>query len=70
MCVNGHALLSALVARLRRGEADAERREIEALLKTGCSYADIEGALSREKREEGDAFQRALGVLRATRVVS
>ena len=66
MCVSGHALLSAIVARLRRGEADAERREIEALLKVGCSYADIEGAFTRE---EGASFQRALGVLRTARPV-
>jgi hypothetical protein len=66
MCVTGHALLSALVARLRRGGAEAARSEIEALLKTGCSYTDIESAFLRE---EGEAFQRALDVLRKAAIM-
>jgi hypothetical protein len=66
MCVTGHAFLSALVARLRSGGADAAQSEIEALLKTGCSYTDIESAFLRE---DGEAFQRALDVLRRAAIL-
>lgn len=60
MCVTPHALLSALVARLRKGGPDATRRELETLVKAGCSRDDVVAALSREA---GDAFARALALL-------
>lgn len=64
MCVTPHALLSALVSRLRKGGPDATRRELDTLVGAGCTREEVLAALSRE---EGDAFTRALAVMGATR---
>ena len=65
MCATPHALLSALVSRLRSGGPDATKRELETLEGAGCAREDIIGAL---EREEGPAFERALDLLGVSRI--
>ena len=45
-CVNAHALLSAVVARLAAG-GETNEKELAAILGSGCTRADMEAALSR-----------------------
>ncbi len=59
MCVTGHALLSALVARLAKGGRPATEGELAALLGSGCPEGDVRAALARE----GDAFAEARAAL-------
>jgi hypothetical protein len=46
MCVSPHALLSALVNRVRRGGAAVTRDEVVAVLGAGCSRDDVQRALA------------------------
>lgn len=62
MCVTAHALLSALVARLEKGGADATADELRAIIGAGCLREDIEAALARAR---GERATRARALLAA-----
>lgn len=62
-CVTPHALLSALVARMRGGGPAASADELRAIVASGGPRADVEAALARE---QGEPFERARAVLAAT----
>ena len=47
MCVTSHALLSALVRRIERESYAVTRRELETLLRAGCTREDIVRGLER-----------------------
>jgi hypothetical protein len=52
-CVTAHALLSALVARLDGGGADARPDELVSIVAAGCPRADVEAALARSRSDAG-----------------
>ena len=59
-CVNAHALLSAIVARLAKGEGDTNEKELAAVIGAGCPRGDVEAALAKG---DAPAFARARAAL-------
>ncbi len=58
-CVDAHALLSAILARLAGG-GETDEKELRAILGAGCPRADVEAALAKN---DAPAFERARDAL-------